>query len=83
MNILISSNIFNSNVAFTEGGAVKWNDENPTFIDNTFLNNSALYGADIASFPIRIILKCWPSDDNESISLPSIDDILWNKFFVS
>lgn len=78
MNII--NNTFTNNEAKVEGGAIKWNDEMPIFIDNIFSNNSARYGKNIASFPIRMILKLYNSSaSNNMIIFPQIDEILWQN----
>ena len=82
----IRNNTFTNNEATVEGGAIKWNDEMPTFLDNIFSNNSAIYGKNIASFPIRMIVKLYNSSDpNDTIILPQTDEILWknNQYNVS
>ena len=76
----ISNNTFSNNKAIIEGGAIKWNDEMPLFSDNLFFNNSAIYGENIASFPIRIIIKLYnSSDSNLNITFPKNDEILWQN----
>jgi len=51
----IRGNGFKSNSAASKGGAVLWEQSPPTFQNNTFLNNSAIYGAEIASYAIRLM----------------------------
>ena len=55
MNVIITNNIFDSNTAFKQGGAIKWTGSQP-LIDNSnyFFNNNAIYGQNIATFPIRL-----------------------------
>ena len=78
MKMNIFNNTFSSNKATIEGGAIKWNDEMPVFLNNKFVNNSAIYGENIASFPIRIITKIYDSNDpNITIEFPKINEILW------
>lgn len=77
MRIRISKNIFKNNYAEIEGGAIKWNDEKPELLNNTFLNNSAIYGKDVASFPIRIIVKSYLYREEKQIFLPKMDEVLW------
>ena len=64
-----------NNSAYIEGGAIKWNNEEPLFFNNSFVNNSATYGSDVASFPTRIILKIYNNSDN--IAIPDKNEILW------
>ena len=76
----IGNNTFTNNEAKIEGGAIKWNDEMPLFINNLFLNNTAIYGKNIACFPIRMIVKVYNSSDpNDTIILPQTDEILWQN----
>ena len=83
MNINIYDNVFENNTAKIDGGAIMWSDESPDLCNNTFINNSAIYGENIASFPIRIILNIYngTSDDgsNSNVIFPQKDDILWNN----
>ena len=58
----VYNNTFTKNLANISGGAVAWNDIMPyNLSNNTYELNSALYGNDIASYPIRIEII-----DNES-----------------
>ena len=78
MKMNIVNNTFSNNTATIEGGALKWNDEMPIILNNIFLNNSAIYGANIACFPIRIIAKLYNSSDpNITITFPKNDEVLW------
>mmetsp|Transcript_16966 Transcript_16966/g.30530 ORF Transcript_16966/g.30530 Transcript_16966/m.30530 type:complete len:1496 (+) Transcript_16966:1585-6072(+) len=47
----LSLNSFVNNSARASGGAVKWSAIKPTFDNNSFIDNTALYGGDFASFP--------------------------------
>ena len=49
-------NIFVNNLAYLEGGAIKWAHSIPIFSNNTYSNNTAIYGSNIASFPSKIAL---------------------------
>ena len=70
LNIAImQNNTFNSNNAISEGGAIKWNFEMPIIENNIFFNNSALYGNDIAAYPIRMTVNL--KSDNGSYILSS------------
>ena len=52
----IYDNWFTNNTALDAGGAIKWDDVMPSNLtNNTYLNNSAFYGPDIASYPINLI----------------------------
>ena len=51
----VSNNTFTINRANNSGGAIKWNDVRPyNLSNNIFVDNSALYGNDIASYPIAL-----------------------------
>lgn len=50
----IVGNAFEGNKAEKKGGGVYWFDSYPLISDNTMKDNSAVYGADIASFAIRL-----------------------------
>ena len=56
------------------GGAVLWQHSLPAFRDNTFENNTATYGADIASYAIKLGLVGWDLQAklylNETVSPP-------------
>lgn len=50
-----SGNIFENNVANVSGGAIKWDYARPDIDDTTkYLNNSAIYANDIASYPTNL-----------------------------
>ena len=51
----LKNNTFAHNVASQKGGGVNYNVNRPVFENNTYMNNSALYGANIASYATRII----------------------------
>ena len=51
----IINNTFTLNSATEKGGAILYNMNRPVFENNTFINNSALYGSNIASYATRII----------------------------
>ena len=56
--MLLTNNVFNSNQAYSEGGAIKWIEVEPVIPkSNIFYNNSALYGPINAAFPFRIELE--------------------------
>lgn len=79
MNISFSN--FVNNKALIEGGAIKWNDEKPYCFNNTFINNSAIYGENIASFPLRMILNYFDKKEfsESKYTAPKKDEILLNK----
>lgn len=47
--LVVKHSSFTKNIAILEGGAVYWTDNQPTFEDVTFNNNSAQYGPDLAT----------------------------------
>ena len=54
---------FTQNSAVYHGGAIRYNLFRPTFANNVFVNNSAGYGPNIASYPIKIKLRNSSSDN--------------------
>ena len=50
----ISKNRFEGNRAEQKGGGLYWFDSYPTLSTNEMKSNAAVYGSDIASFPIRL-----------------------------
>ena len=50
----ITNSIFKNNVATTDGGAIYYDFFKPTMSGNTFMNNSAQYGPNVAAYPVRI-----------------------------
>ena len=50
----ISENIFKNNQALKKGGAIYYNLNRPSFDNNTFIKNSAQYGENIASYPVKV-----------------------------
>jgi len=59
----ISGNTFINNSAEIKGGAIYWADSFPIMSNNEMLNNSAVYGNDVASFPVKLV---WISNDTFS-----------------
>jgi hypothetical protein len=45
------------NTAIESGGAIEYDVYRPTFVNNYFENNTAVYGPNIASYPIKINVK--------------------------
>ena len=45
-----------SNTATQQGGAIYYNFRRPQFLNVSYSNNTALYGNDIASYPVRIVM---------------------------
>lgn len=62
----IVRNHFQYNSAQNNGGAICWEDVFPVALANDYLNNSAIYGPDIASYPVTIGLL----QDDGSILMP-------------
>ena len=52
---MITDSSFSDNSAIVEGGAIKYNLYRPIITNTTFMNNSASYGADIASYAIKVV----------------------------
>ena len=65
INTTLINNIFNYNKGYQEGGAIKWSGSSCPFIksSNIFNENQAIYGAKIASFPIRMNLIVYNKDN--------------------
>jgi hypothetical protein len=61
--------ILNNNTADESGGAFEYNFKRPKLENNTYANNTALYGANIASYPIKIRNK---SDNQNRIELNNV-----------
>ncbi|CAG9324278.1 unnamed protein product [Blepharisma stoltei] len=51
----INSGVFIENFAEYNGGGISWDDQTPSLFNNTYQNNAAQYGKDIASFPIKLM----------------------------
>lgn len=51
----ITNSFFANNIAGEKGGAIYYNNHRPLMVNVTFIGNSAPYGNNIASFPIKII----------------------------
>jgi len=47
-------NTFIGNIAKVDGGAISWTDVMPEITSHIYNNNSALYGNDISSYPIKM-----------------------------
>lgn len=77
MDIQIENNIFDSNFAFQEGGAIIWNNEMPNIKNNFFTNNKANYGSNIASYPFRLAINVY-NKSNYSNSSKSFNSLLFN-----
>lgn len=58
----ISNSTFTSNIAAESGGAVYYTLYRPEFSDNNYVNNTALYGPNIASYAVKIKIKSSNSD---------------------
>lgn len=67
----ISQSVFINNSATFQGGAIKYDVFRPFLQDNIFLNNTALYGPDIASYPIKVKFVNNDSDKMELINVGS------------
>lgn len=52
---VLSNNIFRDNIASVKGGGVYYNLHRPLFSSNQFVNNSAEYGPNIASYAVKIV----------------------------
>lgn len=68
--LILQMNFFLKNKGLLEGGAIKWTFKEPLFIKkNSFIDNQAIYGNDIATLPVRIKINIIPHDENQNASL--------------
>ncbi|CAG9318584.1 unnamed protein product [Blepharisma stoltei] len=51
----LQMNTFTDNTAMHKGGAISWDDNLPEFANNSYTNNAAEYGGDIASYPVKLM----------------------------
>jgi hypothetical protein len=61
-----AGNTFNTSNAVKSGGAIYYDLYRPAMNNNQFINNTALYGENIASYPVKIKLK---ESENDNIIL--------------
>ena len=55
---MLIGNKFIDNLAINEGGVIKWNEIKPIIYENnSFINNTALYGNISAAFPFRLEMQ--------------------------
>lgn len=52
-----------NNSAVDQGGAIYYDSFRPDFLNDTFSSNYAVYGPNIASYPVKIIVQNSSSDD--------------------
>ncbi|CAI2371546.1 unnamed protein product [Moneuplotes crassus] len=52
---------FSHNAASVQGGAISYNMNRPEILSSVFENNSAQYGPDLASYPIKVRIKDQPN----------------------
>ena len=75
--VLIFNNTFKNNSAISEGGVLKWTANlSPNLQNNSFFNNYAIYGPEVASLPVRLSLRVFPlmdaSQDSGSLNTSAI-----------
>ena len=68
----MDNSTFNKNIAQIKGGAIYYDLYRPGLNNNSYHNNTAQYGSNIASYPIRIKLK--GSDQN--ITRIALDNVV-------
>ena len=73
-SVKVSKNEFRHNTAAQSGGAIQWLETVPVFTDNTYESNLAIYGPDIASYPIILapVSDSWsllPYEDNSTVPI--------------
>ena len=61
--LILTENHFIDNKATEQGGAITYNFINPLLLQNYFRNNTADYGDNLASYPVRIGLENSLKDD--------------------
>ena len=66
----ISNSSFTNNTAQEKGGAIYYNYNNPSISNVTFESNTALYGPNLASYPVRIGLL--NSTANHNITIDNV-----------
>jgi len=69
--VTISNSTFTNNIALTKGGAIMYTFYRPTLIKNTFTTNTASYGQNIASYPVKVSVKDSPDDSIELTNVGS------------
>ena len=60
-NITLKDSYFGFNTAVLDGGSIKWNHLAPNTSNLTFLNNSAEYGENVASYATSLVLLTEPN----------------------
>ena len=57
----IVNNTFINNTATTNGGAILYDYYKPTFSGNTYTNNTALYGPNVAGYAVKVNIESVPT----------------------
>jgi predicted outer membrane repeat protein len=70
-NTTISNTIFENNNAGVKGGAISYNFKPPLFTNESFINNTAPYGNDKASYPIMLRILKNPNYYESSVPIQS------------
>ena len=79
----ISSSNFKNNFAFAEGGAIKYEEDPFLNKNNTFEGNKAVYGSDIASYPIRFGFKIlMKNNSNNNLTLVYDSEMNSKNYFI-
>ena len=60
---------FINNIAIQQGGAIYYNFRRPHILNTFYSNNTALYGPNIASYPVRIVFN---NSANDSMRLTDV-----------
>lgn len=68
-NTYIRSSTFKLNIANKDGGAIKWKEKKPEIDDSTniYSENQAVFGPDIASYPIKMGLEIIEKSSNKIV----------------
>ncbi|CAI2374896.1 unnamed protein product [Moneuplotes crassus] len=56
-SLVLESTTFNNNSAFVQGGAIYYSLKRPDIVDSMFTDNSARYGDNLASYPVKVRIE--------------------------
>ena len=65
----ITQNKFENNTATEQGGAIYYDYNRPVLSNNTFVNNQAIYGHDVASYAVKIVMN---GSDTDYMSITNV-----------
>ena len=67
-NLNVQNCTFRDNIGLEQGGAIYYNYLNPTLRDNLFTNNTASYGENFASYPVKVGLVGQPHNGTITVN---------------